>query len=242
MMRPALLISAIFFFGLMETSMVPQSDDVYALRREKMVAEQIEARGIRDVRILNAMRTIPRHLFVDELMRSSAYGDHPVPIDHGQTISQPYIVAYMTNAAQLKLEDKVLEIGTGAGYQAAVLAEMVKEVYTIELIEPLAQAAEKRLKDLGYTNVSVRHGDGYLGWAEHAPYDVIIVTAAPTYIPEALIDQLKVGGRMIIPVGSFYQELYRLTKTADGVREERLLPVRFVPMLEGDDKKGPDPF
>jgi len=201
-------------------------------QRMRMVEQQIEARNIKDTHVLEAMRTIKRHLFVPKLQQWFAYADRPLSIGHGQTISQPYIVAYMTEAARLKPEDKVLEIGTGSGYQAAVLAEIVKEVYSIEIIEALAQSAEKTLNSLDYQNIFIKHGDGYQGWQEHAPYDVIIVTAAPDHVPEKLLEQLASGGRMVIPVGTGFQNLYLMVKTKDGITKEKLLPVRFVPMVE----------
>ena len=202
----------------------------YARARERMVEEQIEARGIKDSLVLAAMRKVPRHLFVPERYRSEAYADHPLPIGYGQTISQPYIVAYMTEALRLKGGEKVLEIGTGSGYQAAVLAEIADSVFTIEIIPELAESARERLRRLGYKNIFVLCGDGYRGWPEHAPFDAIIVTAAPDHIPGPLVEQLKVGGRMVIPVGSVYQELFLVVKTERGVEKRSLLPVRFVPM------------
>ena len=196
-----------------------------------MVRDQIAARGVSDKNVLTVMKKVKRHLFVPPTIESHAYSDSPLRIGHRQTISQPYIVAFMTEVAKLKPTDKVLEVGTGSGYQAAVLAELVKEVYSIEIVAPLGEEAKKRLKDLKYSNVHVKIGDGYQGWKEHAPFDAVIVTAAPNHIPQPLIDQLKVGGRLVIPVGDSYQELIRLTKTKDGkVSRERLLPVRFVPM------------
>jgi len=201
-----------------------------------MVREQIEARGVKDSLVLAAMRKVPRHLFVPERYRGEAYADHPLPIGHGQTISQPYIVAYMTEALGLKGNEKVLEIGTGSGYQAAVLAEIVDSVFTIEIIPELARSAEQRLKNLGYRNVFVRCGDGYKGWPEHAPFDAIIVTAAPDHIPQPLVNQLKGGGRMVIPVGSMFQELVLVVKRKEGIEKHPLLPVRFVPMT-GEAKK-----
>ena len=164
-----------------------------------------------------------------------AYNDSPLPIGYGQTISQPYIVAYMTQAARLFPDDRVLEIGTGSGYQAAVLAEIVKEVYTIEILKPLADTARARLEEMGYRNIKVKHGDGYKGWKEYAPYDAIIVTAAPDEVPEELVRQLKIGGRMVVPIGSFFQELYLITKTESGIKQELLLPVVFVPMIHPSD-------
>ncbi|MFH1836638.1 MAG: protein-L-isoaspartate(D-aspartate) O-methyltransferase [Candidatus Omnitrophota bacterium] len=207
---------------------------MYGKRREDMVERQIASRGIVDERVLGAMRKVERHLFVDENTLNSAYNDHPLPIGYGQTISQPYIVAYMTEIAEIGPDDRVLEIGTGSGYQAAILAEIAKEVYTVEILEPLAEHAEKILKDLGYTNIKVRSGDGYKGWIEYAPFDVIVVTAAPPEIPLKLIDQLKLGGRMVIPVGQGTQELYLITRTESGFDKRSLLPVRFVPMVNGE--------
>ena len=195
-----------------------------------MVDEQLRARGIRDARVLDAMRRVPRHLFVPEGERDEAYGDHPLPIGLGQTISQPYIVAFMTEALRLEPSHRVLEIGTGSGYQAAVLAELAREVFTIEIIAELADRARQTLSDNGYARVSVRTGNGYLGWPEHAPYDRIIVTAAPEEVPPALVEQLKVDGLMAIPLGSGVQELRILRRTANGMETLATLPVRFVPM------------
>lgn len=206
--------------------------DIYLKRRLKMVETQIRARGVKDARVLAVMEKVPRHEFVPKTYRGSAYVDGPLPIGYGQTISQPYIVAYMTEALNLKGGEKVLEIGTGSGYQAAVLAELGAKVYTIEIVKPLAEEAAKRLKQLGYKNIHVKWGDGYEGWPEHAPYDAIIVTAAPTKIPEELVKELKEGGRMIVPVGSFFQELVFITKENDKVKKKKLLPVRFVPMVK----------
>ena len=206
-------------------------------QRMHMVDRQIEARGISDPEVLDAMRAVERHLFVPREQQEHAYEDRPLPIGHGQTISQPYIVAFMTEAARLKPGDKVLEIGTGSGYQAAVLARVVKEVYTVEIIGALAQSARATLAQLGYQNIFVKHGDGYQGWQEYAPYDAIIVTAAPDEVPGKLLEQLAAGGTMVIPVGSFTQNLYRMTRTEEGIAKEALLPVRFVPMVEGKEKK-----
>lgn len=202
--------------------------------RKKMVEDQIIARGVSDKKVLNALLKVKRHLFVPANQKEFAYEDHPLSIGFQQTISQPYIVAYMTEFLQLKENDRVLEIGTGSGYQAAVLAELAKEVYTIEIVKELADTAKDRLKDLGYTNVFVKHGDGFKGWKEHAPFDAIIVTAAPDSIPEELVRQLKAGGRMVIPVGPVFQELYLITKTSQGIEKKMLIPVRFVPMIKGD--------
>jgi protein-L-isoaspartate(D-aspartate) O-methyltransferase len=196
-----------------------------------MVSKQIEARGVHDARVLQAMRKVPRHRFVPPSQRAYAYDDRPLSIGHGQTISQPYIVALMSELAGVKPGDQVLEVGTGSAYQAAVLAEMGVNVFSIEIIEPLAKRAKATLAKLGYAkSVEVRHGDGYAGWPEHAPFDAIVVTAAPPKIPEPLKQQLRIGGRLIIPVGKSYQSLLRVTRTKDGFREESVIPVRFVPM------------
>lgn len=200
--------------------------------REAMVHLQIAARGVRDRATLKAMRAVPRHEFVPEPLRRYAYQDTPLPIGHDQTISQPYIVAFMTEALELKPTDRVLEIGTGSGYQAAVLAHITPEVYSIEIVEPLAKEAASRLKLLGYESIRLRIGDGYQGWPEAAPFDAIIVTAAPEKIPEALLKQLAVGGRMVVPVGRADQVLVRIRRTKDGYKRENLLPVRFVPMVK----------
>jgi protein-L-isoaspartate(D-aspartate) O-methyltransferase len=207
-----------------------RSTDQWTAQREQMVREQLRARDIRDSRVLEAMSTVPRHLFIPEPQRAQAYEDHPLPIGHGQTISQPYIVAFMTQALDVAPEHKVLEIGTGSGYQAAVLARLVRDVYTIEIVEPLATRSRATLKELGFHNVHVRTGNGYLGWPEEAPFDRIIVTAAPEEVPPALVAQLKIGGRMAIPVGSITQELRILRRTAQGLDTLETLPVRFVPM------------
>lgn len=204
--------------------------------REQMVREQLQSRDIRDPRVLDAMRTVPRHLFVPEPQRRLAYGDHPLPIGYEQTISQPYIVAFMTQSLEVTPEHKVLEIGTGSGYQAAILGRLARSVYTIEIVEPLAERARATLNELGFTNVHVRAGNGYLGWPEEAPFDRIMVTAAPEEIPPALVEQLKVGGRMAIPVGTREQQLRILRRTASGLETLDTLPVRFVPMT-GKPKK-----
>lgn len=204
-----------------------------AAERRRMVDQQIAAHGVRDPEVLAAMRRVPRHLFVPSDGQSRAYGDHPLPIGHGQTISQPYIVGYMTEILRLKPEDRVLEIGTGSAYQAAILAEIVDHVVTIEIVEPLAQSAARGLEQIGYRNVTVVEGDGYFGWREDGPYDAIMVTAAAEHIPPPLIEQLKPGGRMVIPVGrtGWTQNLLLVHKMPDGkIRTENLLPVRFVPL------------
>ena len=188
-------------------------------------------RGIVDARVLAAMRKVPRERFVPENLRERSYGDHPLPIGYDQTISQPYIVAFMTEQLRPRAEDRVLEIGTGSGYQAAILAELVKEVYSIEIVEPLARSAEATLAQLGYKNVHVKAGDGYKGWPEHAPFDAVMVTCAPDHIPQPLVDQLKEGGRMMIPVGKAgAQELFWLQKKDGKMKRQSVIPVRFVPM------------
>ncbi|MEY3481196.1 MAG: hypothetical protein RIQ71_1971 [Verrucomicrobiota bacterium] len=196
-----------------------------------MVEQQIAARGITDPATFKAMRTVPRHEFLPLRLREEAYGDYPLPIGHGQTISQPYIVAFMTEAIHPQRGEKILEVGAGSGYQAAVLAQMGADVYTIEIIEPLAKMARQTLERLGYKNAQVRLGDGYRGWPEHAPFDAIIVTCAPENIPPDLVTQLRDGGRMIIPVGcGTEQELVLLRKKDGKIEKESVLPVRFVPM------------
>ena len=208
----------------------PTQSDATAEDRERMVREQITARGVRDPRVLAALSRVPRHELVPEAVRAHAYEDRPLPIGFDQTISQPYVVAYMTEQLQLSGDERVLEIGTGSGYQAAVLAELAREVFSIEIVEPLGERARADLARLGYRNVQVRVGDGYRGWPEQAPFDAIIVTAAPGHVPQPLIDQLAVGGRLVVPVGGVYQELLLLSRDADGIHEERLIDVRFVPM------------
>ncbi len=206
-------------------------EDPFQEERKAMVKNQLERRGIESSSVLNAMGTVKRHLFVPEQTQKHAYKDSPLPIGYGQTISQPYIVAYMTEIIQPKPDFKVLEIGTGSGYQAAVLAKLVKEVYTIEIVEELGNAAAKRLKSIGYNNVQVKIADGYFGWEEHGPFDAIVVTAAAEFIPPPLIEQLKEGGKMIIPVGSpFMTQMLTLVKKEEGKpKTKTLFPVRFVP-------------
>lgn len=208
----------------------PDPDDPHALERKRMVREQIERRGIADPRVLGAMESVPRHLFVPESFQGNAYEDGPLPIGDGQTISQPYIVAFMSEAMRARPTDRVLEIGTGSGYQTAVLSRLVRQVFTIETRPQLAETARARLREIGCANVTVRLGDGHDGWPEESPFDAILVTAAPHEVPQALLDQLAVGGRMVIPLGTLDQELVRLTRRQDGFDRETLLPVRFVPL------------
>ncbi len=210
---------------------VDPMQDKYKNQRMRMVQEQIIRRGIKDERVIKALREVKRHQFVPEQHRHLSYEDHPLAIGLGQTISQPYIVALMTENLDLNGEEKVLEVGTGSGYQAAILAELSKEVYTIEIKEDLANRSRQILQDLGYQNVHVRHGDGFLGWPEQAPFDAIIVTCAPEKIPEPLLAQLKEGGRLIIPVGDTYQQLKLVIKQDNKIQIRDIIPVRFVPML-----------
>lgn len=199
--------------------------------REKMVEVQIAGRGIKNAKVLDAMGKVPRHFFVPEELRDSAYADGPLPIWAGQTISQPYIVAYMTEILELSGAERVLEVGTGSGYQTAVLAEIVKDVFTIEVVATLSQRAQDVLKSLGYVNIQFKIGDGTRGWKDFAPYEAIMVTAAPGSVPKVLQEQLQVGGRMIIPIGVDYQELVLVRREEKTFKETRLLPVRFVPLI-----------
>ena len=207
--------------------------DIFSLARERMVRDQIEARGIKDKRLLNVMRKIPRHLFVDEALRDQAYNDYPLPIGEGQTISQPYIVALMTEALELKGQEKVLEIGTGSGYQTAILAELAQSVFTIERVPTLMQRAKAILDSLGYLNVAYKTGNGTLGWPEVAPFQGIIVTAAAPEIPQPYVEQLNIGGKLVIPLGDkFSQVLYKIIKLADGrIKKQYLCGCRFVPLV-----------
>jgi protein-L-isoaspartate(D-aspartate) O-methyltransferase len=212
------------------SSPTPAESAQYAAERERMVSEQIAARGVQDMLVLSAMRSVPRHEFVPEELRPAAYRDAPLPIGDGQTISQPYIVALMTEALGLEGGEKILEVGTGSGYQAAVLDEIVGEVYTVEIHESLAARAKETLDRLGYKDVHVRAGDGYRGWPEVAPFDAIVVTAAPDHVPDPLLQQLAVGGRLVLPVGRKRQVLQVWTRTEDGFENRNLVPVQFVPM------------
>ncbi len=209
-----------------------------AAQRQRMVEQQLKPRGIKDERVLGAMAKVPREEFIPMNARGDAYEDGPLPIGYDQTISQPYIVAFMTEQLRPKASDRVLEIGSGSGYQAAILAELVTDVYTIEIVEPLAKNAEATVQRLGYKNVHIRVGDGYKGWPEEAPFDAIVVTCAPENVPQPLVDQLKDGGRMVIPVGErFAQQLYLFEKRNGQLKESVTLPVRFVPMLRETQKK-----
>jgi protein-L-isoaspartate(D-aspartate) O-methyltransferase len=220
------IVNIIIFISVMALS-----DDLYRGARERMVRDQIENRGVKDKAVLESMRNVPRHMFVPDELQSRAYEDRPLPIGYGQTISQPYIVAYMTEVVNVGRDDKVLEIGAGSGYQAAVLAGIVDKVYTIEIVPELGQVAANRMKNLGYDNVVVKTGDGFYGWEEHAPFDAIVVTAAAEYIPPPLIQQLKEGGKMVIPIGSPFmvQNLMLVEKRGGKVRTRTLFPVKFVP-------------
>jgi protein-L-isoaspartate(D-aspartate) O-methyltransferase len=248
-------IAAILLFALLisacdsqpepqQKAETPQQEnlDTNKAKRELMVEQQIATRRIKDASVLAAMRKVPRHEFVPDKMKQYAYIDSPLPIGNKQTISQPYIVALMTSTLVLSGTEKILEIGTGSGYQAAVLAEIVPEVYTIEIVEELGKRAQKDLKRLKYDNVFVKIGDGYQGWPEHAPFDAIIITAAPERIPGPLLDQLAVGGRLVVPLGNqdTYQMLTRITRTKHSYEEESITYVRFVPMT-GESEKQPSP-
>ena len=228
---------AVTLWGLLMLASCPMSQspngmlDSSEAARDRMVSSQIEARGVKDPRVLAALRSVPRHELVPVDVREAAYLDRPLPIGYGQTISQPYIVALMSEQLDLAGDEKVLEIGTGSGYQAAVLSQLADRVFSIEIVEPLAERSRRDLKRLGIDNVEIRAGDGYKGWPEEAPFDAIIVTAAPPSVPQSLVDQLAVGGRMVIPVGKYQQELLLITRDADGVKTQSLIGVRFVPMV-----------
>lgn len=209
----------------------PRREPDWASARAAMVRDQLRGRDVVNPRVLDAMSRVPRHLFVPDAVRSDAYVDSPLPIGHGQTISQPYIVGFMSQALEVEPHHRVLEIGTGSGYQAAILAELAREVYTIEIVAALSDRARKAIEELGYKNVRINTGNGYLGWPEHAPYDRVMVTAAPDAVPRPLVEQLRVGGLMAIPVGTDDQELRILRRTDTGLETLRTLPVRFVPMV-----------
>jgi len=220
----------------LECTSASDPDSSFAAARKEMVQKQIVARGITSERLLRVLNKVERHKFVDKGLRRLAYSDFPLPIEAGQTISQPYIVALMTDLLELKGDEKVLEIGTGSGYQAAILGELAAEVYTIEIIDTLAKNAEQRLKELGYKNITVRVGDGFQGWKEEAPFDCIIVTCAPAEIPQPLLDQLADSGRLVIPVGTDWQELILVRKNDGELTRTRIAPVRFVPMTGESEK------
>ncbi len=243
MLRNRYLVALIFFWIFLSCERT-NSDNLrnpvqldFQSMKEEMVKTQIRARGVRDEGVLNAMLKVDRHKFVPEEIRHLAYSDRPLPIGEGQTISQPYIVALMTELLELKKGDRVLEVGTGSGYQAAILAELADHVYTIEIIESLGRSAERLLRELGYRNIDVKIGDGYIGWEEFAPFDAIIVTASPPHIPQPLLDQLKEEGRLVIPVGGFYQDLKKITKAKGQIKSQDIIPVVFVPMT-GEHIKG----
>lgn len=227
-------VAAILIYFISTWSAISQTKVDWRQQAEKMVQNQIESRGVSDAEVIKVMRDTPRHLFVPGEVRNMAYLDQPLPIGYQQTISQPYIVALMTELLELEGHEKVLEIGTGSGYQAAILSQLARSVYTMEIVEPLAISSAALLREQGYDNVEVRYGDGYKGWPEQAPFDRIIVTAAPEEIPQALVDQLAVGGRMVLPVGTHYQELVVLTKNQKRVTRKDIIPVRFVPMVKPD--------
>ena len=223
------------FFLALAAARLP-AQDPFAAERERMVRTQIQERDVRNPAVLRVMRLVPRHLFIPESARAQAYEDHPVPVGYGQTISQPYIVGLMTELLEPRKDSKVLEIGTGSGYQAAVLSGLVQQLFSIEIVPELARSSAALLDKLGYRNVTVRWGDGYKGWPEQAPFDRIIVTAAPPELPKALLDQLKPGGKLVAPVGStvFGQDLIVVDKTPDGkLRRRSVIPVMFVPMVKG---------
>ncbi len=225
---------------LAEAGCAMAGQDPTAAARRRMVEEQIRWRGIADREVLTVMERVPRHLFVPESERPLAYADHPLPIGAGQTISQPYVVALMTSLLNLHGTEKVLEIGTGSGYQAAVLARLAREVYTIEIVPELAAEARRTLAALGYANVHVKTADGYRGWPDAAPFDAIILTAAPAAVPEPLLAQLAIGGKMVLPLGKDLQDLVVLTKTPTGVERQVVAPVRFVPMTGEAEKEPPE--
>ena len=216
--------------ALLALSPIPAAAQDYGLQRRAMVDEQIRQRGIREREVLKAMEQVPRHLFVPESVRPKAYEDAALAISPGRAIYQPYVVALMTSLLDLDRGDKVLEVGTGTGYHAAILSRIAREVYSIEIDSTAASQASKRLSGLGYPNVFVRHGDGYQGWVEKAPFDAILLSVAPPRVPKPLIDQLRVGGKMVVPVGGFFQDLLVITKTADGLEKRTVIPVRVAPM------------
>lgn len=230
-----MLVGILFFSFLVgcdedRRNPIPDSGRDFKTMREKMVETQIKQRGVRDGRVLSAMVKVERHRFVPKAYESQAYADQPLPIGEGQTISQPYIVALMTELLDLRGGEKVLEIGTGSGYQAAILAELAMEVFSIEIVESLAASSKNLLLELGYRNIQAKTGDGYLGWPENAPFDAIIITCAPDHIPKPLLEQLKEGGRMVVPVGTHSQELKKIVKRSGKIETTDVIPVIFVPM------------
>lgn len=234
-----IVFSIIFFFNLVAAfpivAAAGDSETDFSKKRQQMVTRQLRGRDITAPQVLRAMSAVPRHLFVPSNIQDLAYHDSPLPIGHDQTISQPYIVALMSQLLSLERGDRILEVGTGSGYQAAVLAEMGAEVFTVEIVPELARRAEKLLDELSYDRVTVKAGDGYKGWPEHAPFDGIIVTCAPTTIPEPLKEQLAEGGRMVIPAGETYsQKLYLLTKKSGKIVQQKIIDVRFVPMVDDE--------
>lgn len=235
---PAVVVFVVALGGYVAAVSAQEVDEERMKRKRlDMVERQIQKRGVKDERVLRAMERVPRHHFVTPESIEQAYDDHPLRIGYEQTISQPYIVALMTELAGIGPDEKVLEIGTGSGYQAAVLSELALEVFSIEIVEPLGREAAVRLDALGYDNVMVRIGDGYQGWPEEAPFDAIVVTAAPEEIPPKLVEQLAEGGKMVVPVGTHYQELMLLEKKGGKMEKRAVTAVRFVPMVHGDDEK-----
>ena len=222
--------------ALLAVSPISAAAQDYGLQRRAMVDEQIRQRGIREREVLKAMEQVPRHLFVPESVRPKAYEDEALPIGPGRAIYQPYVVALMTSLLDLDRGDKVLEVGTGTGYHAAILSRIAREVYSIEIDSTAASQASKRLAGLGYPNVFVRHGDGYQGWPDKGPFDAILLSVAPPRVPKPLIDQLRVGGKMVVPVGGFFQDLMVITKTADGLEKSKIIPVRLQPMVQNGGK------
>lgn len=222
--------SALLLLALLALAMTAAAAQDFGQLRRNMVKEQLRQRGIRETGVLEAMEQVPRHLFVPESVRDKAYDDHALPLGQGRSVYQPYIVALMTQLLDIDRDDRVLEVGTGSGYHAAVLSRIAREVYSVEIDSTAASQASKRLAVLGYPNITVRHGDGYQGWRDKAPFDAILLSVAPPRIPKPLLDQLRVGGKMVVPVGGFFQDLLVITKTADGLETGKVIPVRLAPM------------
>jgi len=227
--RIAALFALLLVALSLEAAAPAAAEDTFGVQRRTMV-DELRHRGITKPEVLAAMEQVPRHLFVPEDVRAQAYSDQPLAVGGGRSIYQPYVVALMTSLLELKHGDKVLEVGTGSGYHAAVLSRIAREVYSIEIVEPVASAASKRLSVLGYHNVNIRVGDGYQGWPDKGPFDAILLAVAPPHIPKPLLDQLRVGGRMVVPVGGFFQDLQVITKMADGLEKRTIIPVRLSPM------------